>query len=223
MNKLNINYPDDEKLKKLTEKQKDILRELGNIGSGNAIVALSDLLNRTIEMSLTSIDIVPFWKIPYLFGDDKMEVFGIYSKIEGENDFRVLQIYSKESVINMINTLTDFEKIKVDEIKVVHDLDDFSKSIILEVGNILTGHYTSALANLLSISLIPDVPELALENIAAITNCIIVAYCQKSDFAIVIETTMRIEDLKLKGILCFIPSIETVDKFLNTITSKFNI
>ena len=37
----------------LTPMQLDSLKELGNIGSGHAITALSQLLNRKIDVSLT--------------------------------------------------------------------------------------------------------------------------------------------------------------------------
>ena len=222
MNDSKQDYSNNKEIK-LTSEQTDILKELGNIGSGNAITALSQLLNRRIEISLTSIDIVPFWKLPYLLGAEDLEVFGILSKIKGKNDIRLLQIYPKISVIRIINSLTEFKKENADKIRVAEDLNDFSISIILEIGNILAGHYLSALANLLSIKLIPDVPDLALDNITALTNCIIAKYSQKLDFAIMIETTLKIEELELDGILCFVPSIETVDRFLKVISAKFNI
>jgi chemotaxis protein CheC len=47
----------------LTPKQLDLLKEMGNIGSGHAITALSNLLNNEIEVSLTSAEIIPFWKV----------------------------------------------------------------------------------------------------------------------------------------------------------------
>jgi len=218
----NINFEKDKSIQ-LTEKQKDVLKELGNIGSGNAITALSDLLKKKIEMSLTSIDIIPFWKIPHLFGDVTKEVFGIYSKVIGENDFRILQIYTKESIINMINNLTEFDKKSIKKIKDLNDLDDFSVSIISEIGNILVGHYTSALANLLSISIIPSVPDLALDTIGALTSCAIAKFSKKLDFTLIIETTLKIEEMELDGILCFIPSIETVENLLKIISLKYNM
>ena len=136
MDDLNQNWSDNRDIK-LTSEQTDILRELGNIGSGNAITALSQLLNRKIEMSLTSLDIIPFWKLPYLVGVEDLEVFGNLTKIKGKNDFRLLQIYPKISVIRIINSLTEFKKENVDKIRIAEDLTEYSTSIILEIGNIL--------------------------------------------------------------------------------------
>ena len=66
---------------KLTDPQIDMLKELGNIGSGHAITALSEILNRNVEVSLTSVHINSFWEVPEVFGNPNTEVVGIYSEI----------------------------------------------------------------------------------------------------------------------------------------------
>lgn len=208
---------------KLTSEQTDILRELGNIGSGNAITALSELLNSKVEISLTHFDVVQFWKVPTLIEDEHSELFGIISRIKGKNDLILLQLYPKETVLNMINKLSELKKLKIDDIKSIENLSDFSKSIILEVGNILSGHYVSSLANLLSITLIPDVPDLALDNIHAIMDIIPTNYSQKTDYVITIETMLKIEEFEIIGTICFIPSFDTAKRLLKIISDKFNL
>jgi chemotaxis protein CheC len=126
-------------------------------------------------------------------------------------------------VIKIINNLNEFKQIDFDKIKLIEDFDNFSLSIIIEIGNILAGHYTSALANLLSIKLIPTVPNLALDTLGSMTNCIIARCSQNSDFTLILETKMSIEELELTGVLCFISSIDTINKFLKEITKKYNI
>ncbi|MFW9876607.1 MAG: chemotaxis protein CheC, partial [Candidatus Thorarchaeota archaeon] len=81
---------------KLTPEQLDTLKELGNIGSGHAITALSKLLSNRIDFSLTSAEIIPFYKVPELFNAFNVEVFGIYSKIPFTSDLSIIQIFSKE-------------------------------------------------------------------------------------------------------------------------------
>ncbi|MHA2128947.1 MAG: chemotaxis protein CheC, partial [Promethearchaeota archaeon] len=152
---------------KLTAEQIDILKEVGNIGSGNAISALSNLLNNKIEVSLTAVNIIPFWKFPELFKKPFNEVFGIFSDLRGYSDFSIIQIFTKKSIINLINELNDTNDLITDYINEIDDLDEFSYSIISEVGNLLSGHYANALADLLSIKLVPEVPKIALESLTA--------------------------------------------------------
>ena len=91
----NYDNKKDEESIKLTPYQLDSLMELGNIGSGHAITALSQLMDKRIDMSLTSVDMIPFWKLPEKFGGEETEVFGILSSVQGEQNLSILQIFPK--------------------------------------------------------------------------------------------------------------------------------
>ena len=207
----------------LNVEQIDYLMELGNIGSGNAIVALSKLLNQKVEVSLTSVEIIPFWNLSKKLGGDNIEVFGIISNVKDEPNLSLLYIFTKESVINMINLLSGKKQKKLNDLHIIENLDEFSFSIVSEIGNILTGHYTSALGNLLSITLIPDVPHIAYDSLGAIVECITAKCADIADFLMIINTKLRIRGLDLKGSFCFIPSIKHIDKILKGLNILFEI
>lgn len=207
---------------KLTPAQIDSLMELGNIGSGHAITALSQLMNKRINMSLTSVDMIPFWKLPEKLGGEEIEVFGILSSIKGEQNLSILQLFPKESIINMINSLSEGKKMNAHDIKVLSDLDDFSLSLITEVGNILSGHYTNALADLMEIKLVPSVPDVAFDFLGAIMSSVIAKTSETVDLMITINTKMDIEDLNLNAIFCFLPEVETLNKLFKAINLEGN-
>ena len=207
----------------LTAEQLDTLRELGNIGSGHAITALSDILRNEVDVSLTSLDFTSFWEIPKLFEDINTEVFGIYSQIKDQFNMAVIQFFTKESVINLINILSDQENISGDDIKSVSDLDELSRSIIIEIGNILAGNYSNALADLMSIKLIPGIPKLALDDINAMLEGIIARFSQVSDYSILIKTILKVKETELFGIICLIPSIEILDNLFKALNVKFDL
>lgn len=213
---------DGEKLK-LTPEQIDSLMELGNIGSGNAITALSQLLNSKIDMSLTDLEIVPFWKLPDKLGGCDVEVVGIYSDVKGTNKLSILQIFPSESIINLINFLSKDKDKKITKLKNLKDLDDFSYSIIVETGNILSGHYTSSLANLMSIALIPDVPDVALDSIGAILDGIVARCSEFIDIMLVIRTKLQVEEIDLSGTFCYFPDVETLNKLFKTLNIVCNL
>ncbi len=206
----------------LTQYQIDTLMEIGNIGSGNAITALSHLLDKRIEVSLTSGEIIPFWKLSDKLGGSSIEVFGISSIVKGETDLTILQIFTKKSIFNLVDLLSEQNKQKRVEIKNLDDFDEYTISLIIEIGNILTGHYMSALANLLSTKYIPDVPLLAFDKLGAIINEFLAMCSENLDFMLLINTKLKIEDLDFYGIFCFIPSVETLDKFFEKIEIAVN-
>ncbi|MFX0035401.1 MAG: chemotaxis protein CheC [Candidatus Hermodarchaeota archaeon] len=208
---------------KLTPEQIDVLKEFGNIGSGNAITALSDLLNDTVNVSLTALNLCAFWKIPDLFEDPNIEVFGIYTEILDNPDLSIIQFFTKESIINLINILNEFNNSNSSEIKNIRDLNEFSYSIISEIGNLLAGHYASALADLLSIKLVPSVPKVALDNLTAMLNGVIAKYSQFADYSIIIDTKLQGKAINLNGIICLLPSINILNKLFKIVNLKFNL
>ena len=44
---------------KMSPAQMDALREIGNVGAGNSATALSQIINRRIEMNVPEVSIVP--------------------------------------------------------------------------------------------------------------------------------------------------------------------
>ena len=207
----------------LTPEQIDILKEIGNIGSGHAITALSELLNNKIDVSLTSAEIIPFWKVIELFDYPHVEVFGIYSEIHLSSDLSIIQIFTKESIINLINLLNEDSKLSIENIRSIDDLEDLSLSIITEIGNILSGHYANALADLLSIKIVPNVPTVALDTLSAMLNGLIAKYSQKSDYLVIIKTKLAMKDIKMNCVICFIPSLNVLNNLFKILSIKYDM
>ncbi len=204
---------------KLTFEQIDYLKELGNIGSGNAAVALSKLLNKRIDVSLTSFEIIPFWELPERFGGRGERIFGIYSIINGIDQLSILQIFTIESIVNLINILNEEKEKKILEINNLEELDEYSLSIISETGNILAGHYASSLADLMSTKLIPEVPDVAFDSIGAILDGILATSSELIDVAILMRTNLEINELNLKSTLTLFPSVNALKKLIDKLNS----
>ena len=218
---MNNDYKKSEEFQ-LTPEQIDMLKEMGNIGSGHAITALSKLLNYDIDVSLTSAEIIPFWRIVDMFEDPNDELFGIYSEIHLNSDLSIIQLFTKESIINLINFLNEDFKLSIDKFRSIKDLDELSLSIITEIGNILSGHYANALADLLSIKLITNVPTVALDSLNAMLEGIIAKYSQISDYMVLIKTNLVIKDIKLNCIISFIPSLNLLKNLFNILNIKYD-
>ncbi|MBP2665527.1 MAG: CheC, phosphatase, inhibitor of methylation, partial [Firmicutes bacterium] len=62
----------------LSPMQLDALREIGNIGAGNAATALSQIINRKIDMSVPRLNILPLSEVPDVVGGPDTMVAGVY-------------------------------------------------------------------------------------------------------------------------------------------------
>ena len=126
----------------LNDTQLDVMREIGNIGAGNACTALSGLIGTPIDMSVPRVQLLGIDSTSdYLGGDDK-EVLGIRIDVKADLTGMMYHIVNKRFAERLINTF--YEK-KLDTIK---SIDEMDMSVISEMGNITSGAYANALATL---------------------------------------------------------------------------
>jgi len=69
-------------INELNNLQLDVLREIGNIGSGNAVTALAKLINRKVDMDVPKIKILEFNKVNEILGEPELIVVGISLKFQ---------------------------------------------------------------------------------------------------------------------------------------------
>ena len=70
--------------KKITSLHLDVLKEIGNIGAAHAATALSDLLNKKIDMRVPKVEMVSFNDMMELVGGSENVVVGIFLRIAGD-------------------------------------------------------------------------------------------------------------------------------------------
>ena len=73
-------------LDNLDDMQYDVLKEIGNIGAGNATTALSKMLSIKMDMSVPNVALLPFSEIADFIGSEEQTVVGILIGIEGDVD-----------------------------------------------------------------------------------------------------------------------------------------
>lgn len=202
-------------VERIEEIHLDLLREVANIGAGHAATALSQLLNKTIDMKVPSVEIVPFNKIGDAVGGEDKVVAGIFLRIEGEapgNMFFMMPVDEASKLIQQLlgNPTVDFLQEEPDELGV---------SALNEIGNILAGSYLSALADLTKLNLQPSPPSLAVDMFMAILSHGLYEISKVGDFAILIDTEiMEKEDQNLKttGHFFLLPDPDSFEKIFKS-------
>lgn len=168
--------------------QLDTLKEIGNIGAGNAATSLSQLLQKPIEMRVPDVSIIGFDEIADVVGGPEEVVVSVFLRIEGELPgcmFFTLSLHSARQLL---------ESIMVNENE--GEFDELELSALQEVGNILSGSYLSSLADFTGLNLQPSVPALAIDMAAAILSYGLIEVGKVGDLALLIDTTVL--DLSLE-------------------------
>ncbi|HPA55454.1 MAG TPA: chemotaxis protein CheC, partial [Bacillota bacterium] len=63
-------------IEELNSLQIDVLKEIGNIGAGNAATALSKMISKRIDMDVPKVNILEFKNVAELVGGPETEVVG---------------------------------------------------------------------------------------------------------------------------------------------------
>ena len=183
----------------LTPNQLDALREIGNVGAGNAATALSQVLNKKIDMNVPKVSIIPIEDVPDLVGGPDALIAAVFLRVYGKAPGNILFLMPKENAFYMVDDLMGKPHGSTQE------LGEMEVSALKEVGNILTGSYLNSFFHFTNISMIPSIPSLALDMAGAILNVVLVQLGQMGDQALVIETEFLAEDDGINGHFFLVP------------------
>ncbi len=192
--------------KGLTPLQLDALREVGNIGSGNAAVALSTMVDKKVLLSVPRASLVPLVKVSDLVGGAETPVVGVYLHISGDASGSMLLLLAETSANELAQLMVS--KDNEDELTTVE------QSALQETGSILAGSYLNALSQMTGILLRPSVPGFAMDMAGAIIDFILVEISQSDDYVLVIETEFDIMEQVIKGHLILFPDLGSLDIIL---------
>ncbi|MGF7185995.1 chemotaxis protein CheC [Desulfitispora alkaliphila] len=198
------------KLSELNNLQLDALKEVGNIGAGNAATALSQLLQKKIDMEVPRVKVLPLEEIPEVMGGSEILVTGVYLKVEGKAPCNILFIMPVESAQALTNTLLGRSD---DEV----EFDEMSQSALMEIGNILAGSYLNSLASFTFMSFSPSVPALAQDMAGAIISAVVFDLGEIADHCIVIETKFFEGERDISGHFFLLPEPDSLELILNSL------
>jgi len=187
----------------LTDLQIDALREAGNIGAGNAGIALSQMVKKKVDLSVPRATILPLASVPELVGGPETPVAGIYLKILGDCSGSILMLLERESAWSLAGLMVKGDLAGEDETLV-------KRSALRETGSILSGAYLNALGQLTNLFFKPSVPVFAMDMAGAIMDHVLVNLAASEDFVMVIETDFQVSGVKIRGHLVLFPDIGTL-------------
>jgi len=206
----------------LSEYQLDTLREIGNIGAGNAVTALSGLIKNKIDVNLTDVGIISSDKLSEQFQGSSDKVCGIFCHVKKPSQSTILNIFEMKPLMKLVASLAgDNSKSDLENVKSKKDLDSFAVSTIVEIGNIMAGHYVSALADLMGTKMMIDIPEFAMSDSGLLGDFLAKELESIAKYVIIIKTSIKVSDFKLTGVFFFIPDIETLDNMFKKLELTF--
>jgi chemotaxis protein CheC len=197
-------------LDEINNVQLDVLRELGNIGAGNATTALATMLNRRVDMEVPKVDILEFNEVTELLGGAEKKICGINFDVDGDINGNIMFLLNMDSSKRLANMLMNKDEDG-------EELSEWDISALQEVGNILSGAYVRSLTSLTKLAMKISIPSLTVDMAGAILSVPIIQYGQVGDKVLLIETELNEGDHNIKGYFFLIPDVQSFEILLKSL------
>ena len=196
-------------LEEMSDEYFDVLKELGNIGAGNATTALSQMMQCKVDMSVPQVKLMEFKELGQLMGGEEIIMAGIYLAIEGDVAGSIMFLLEKQAARHLVNKLmgTSVEG---------EEFSDMEFSALKEVGNIITAAYLNSLASLTNLKLQPSVPDLTVDMAGAILSVPAIEFGTLGDKMLLIQTQF-FDDMVLDGYFILVPNLDSYGKILSAL------
>jgi len=195
----------------LSDTHLDVLKEIGNIGLGNAATALASMLNKKIDMAVPQSKFLSMEEVMNLVGGLEEVVACVSVRLEGDVPGQILFLFNLESTFNLVDMLMGLEK------GTTSFLDEMGESVVKEIGNVLTGSFLSAIATMTNLNMMPMVPMFATDMLGAVLSASLVAGGYVQENILMIETLLFEDQQQIKGHFFLITEEDSLNTLFNSL------
>lgn len=165
-----------------SELELDALKEISNIGTGQAATSLSIIIAEKVCINVPQIKVVPFEEVSNSVGGPEKLVVGIFARVSGDIEGTILIILSDDDAYYLVGILL---KQTVDR---SNGFSIMGESALIELGNIISSSYVAALSDFTGLDIKLSVPGFAFDMAGAILSFPLSLYGFMGDSALLIET-----------------------------------
>ena len=187
----------------------DVLRELGNIGAGNATTALAQMLQCKVDMAVPKVALLEFKEVGEAMGGEEQIMAGIYLGVEGDITGSIMFLLEKDSARFLVSKMMGMQE----------EGEEFSEmelSALKEVGNIITGAYLNSLSSITNLKIYPTIPDMTIDMAGAIMSGPAIQFGAVGDRMLLIQTQF-FDEVAIDGYFILIPDLESYGKILSAL------
>ncbi len=165
-----------------TDMQLDALRELANIGSGNAGTALSSMLGKVVDISVPTAAALPLAEAVAIAGAPEDLRHGVVVPVVGDFEAIVLLLFPDPDARALCG---------------IYGLEPSTpdgRSMLGEVGNILGTNYINVLAQMVGMVMEPTPPQVVEDMLGAILSSVLLGRGEDIEEALILDSNLMVED-----------------------------
>lgn len=193
-----------------SEQYFDVLKELGNIGAGNATTALAQMIQCKVDMKVPQVRLLDFQEVGQAMGGEEQIMAGVYLLVEGDITGSMMFLLEEKAAHTLVAKLMQMPENQEGP------FSEMELSALKEIGNIIVGSYLNSLSVLTNMMIVPSVPDLSIDMAGAILSVPAIEFGELGDKILLIQTQFT-DDVSLDGYFILIPDLESYDKILTAI------
>lgn len=197
----------------LSEVHMDILKEIGNIGAGNAATSLSQMLSKRIEMNVPEVSLLDYNHIIESIGGAESVVVGVLIGFEGDIEGVILFLLKSKFVHLILNSLLGTELNSFEEIT------DLELSALSEISNIMVSSYVNSISSLTDMKISVMVPSLNIDMSGALLDAVTAEFTEVAPKAVFIKEKYYCQNEMVYSYMLLLPNRQS----LKVILKKFGI
>lgn len=183
----------------------DCLREIGNIGSGSAASALSEMLQKPIDMHVPDVRVLDYQTVIDEMGGPEKVITGILVTLSVDIEGMIMFLLEDTFAKVVLSTFLGKEDVNV------VTLDENDISAIKEMGNIMAGSYLGALATMTGMTIDMSTPSMTVDMMGAIMNAPMIEFSEVGDKVLFINDGFVIDKIDIKSNIILIPTVKSLD------------
>lgn len=188
--------------------QLDVLREIGNIGTGNAATSLALMLAKTVKIQVPRIDILEYNAVTEVLGGPENMIVGMLLALDGDVTGMMMFLLQQDFAHMVLNALLG------ESLHDFSEVDEMGISALKEIGNIMAASYVNAISQLAGMSINISVPDICIDMAGAILSVPAIHFANVSDKIIFIEDEFTSDDERAVSHILLIPDVDSLQRIM---------
>ncbi len=197
----------------VNEMHQDMLREIGNIGTGNAATVLSQMLGLEVKVTMPETKILPFGKVVDELGHPEQPTIAVVSQLTGEMNAVVLFLipfdFASALTTAMLGQPTNCYA----------DVDEMAISALVEVGNIVISSYVGSFSTFTGLKSDLSVPTGTVNMLGGVLNIAMLEVAYDANAMMVVPGKFILGDQLHQGAILMVPSMESLNVLIQKLES----
>jgi len=186
----------------------DMLKEVGHICTGNATIALSQVINQRIELTIPNLKLVDSDKVLNTLKNSQEVLVGVSIQLLGNLTGNVVLMFPEKSAYTLIDSISQYRS-------ELGNATEYGVSSLKEIGNIVISAYLATLSTFARAVILHSTPNLICGTLDTIFNVAFSKLINETKQVILIETFFNIKEKDISGSFFLIFEPMAVKKLLD--------